>query len=291
MTDQVGLLEQLLGDGVDVRMNLDPSGAWVRADQAEIENALLNLCINARDAIDENGEVEITTRVLESGEGNVPSDIEPTRYVQLSVADNGCGISKDLQERIFEPFFTTKPVGKGTGLGLSIVFANVTNSEGFIRVESETGNGSEFQIYLPLAEVGETTRGDDKSKILSTTRGAGELILVCDDDEMVLSSLSNLIESFGYRVLRAEGGTQAIEIAAEQVGEIAMLITDISMQKIDGVQLGLMLKELKPNMKVICVSGYGYRFIDSIRKAKFEFVEKPISAAKLSQLIHSTLNK
>lgn len=277
---QMDLLTQVLGDGIVIQLDLPDTDAWVRSDESELENALLNLCLNARDAVNGQGEVSITTKWVTR---------DTTEFVCLSVADNGCGIPKELQDRIFEPFMTTKPAGTGTGLGLSIVAANVANCGGYITVDSELNSGSVFSIHLPLIERGENHPSRPEPAHPSIARGSGETIVVCDDDEIVLTSMSSLLRGIGYQVIPVGGALKAIE-AVQAHPETAMLLTDISMQHMDGVALGQMLRDQNPALNVICISGYGDKYIDTIREAGFEFVAKPVSAAKLSQLVHETLH-
>ncbi|MEM7313449.1 MAG: response regulator, partial [Planctomycetota bacterium] len=199
------------------------------------------------------------------------------------------GIPKELQARIFEPFVTTKPSGKGTGLGLSIVSASISNCDGFVTVESEPNAGTVFHIHLPLTESSEDRRNTNDANRPSITRGQGETILVCDDDKLVLGSMTRLVHAFGYHVISANSAQQAIE-AMNAHPETSLLLTDISMQEIDGVRLGQTLQEKSPQLKVICTSGYGQKFTKRIAAAQFKFIAKPVSAVDLSALIRSTLD-
>ena len=287
---QLSLLQPLLGDGILVHLDLSDSEIWVCADKSEIVNALLNLCLNARDAVDNQGEIRIKSETLELDETRVPNKMEAGQFVRLSVADNGCGISKELQARIFEPFVTTKPSGKGTGLGLSIVSASVANCDGFVTVESEANKGSVFHIHLPIVQRDESTQDSDQTYQQLITRGNAETVLICDDDQMVLKSLSALVRTFGYQVISVDDADKAVQ-AMKLNPQISLLITDITMEKTDGVQLGRMLQEQKPDLKVICTSGYGDKFIESVLDSRFDFIAKPISSADLSQMIRSNLDR
>ena len=289
VSEQISMLQRLLGDGVLVELNLSESQSWVLADESELENALLNLCLNARDAVDGQGKLLVRTEHIELGETEVPSRLQPGPFVRLSVADDGCGIPKELQARIFEPFVTTKPSGKGTGLGLSIVSASISNCDGFVTVESEPNTGTVFHIHLPLAKNREDRLNNKNVHRPSITRGQGETILICDDDKLVLAATTRLVTAFGYHVISANGAPEAIE-AMSAHPEISLLLTDISMQEIDGVQLGRILREKSPTLKVICTSGYGQKFTKRIEAAQFQFVAKPVSAQVLSSLIRNTLD-
>ena len=289
VSKQMSLLRPLLGDGVTVHLGLSDSDAWVRADESELENALLNLCLNARDATEGQGEVQVKTQILELDESRVPNDVQAGPFVRLSVADNGCGIPEGLQSRIFEPFVTTKPSGQGTGLGLSIVSASVANCDGFVTVESKVNAGSVFHIHLPAVERDESAENSKETRQQSITSGDGETILICDDDKMVLASLSALVGAFGYQVISVDGAAQAVQ-AMNTHPHVSLLVTDISMEQMDGVQLGRVLRELKPDLEIICISGYGDEFIDSMRDARFGFIAKPVSAVELSKLIRRTLD-
>lgn len=286
---QMKLLQPLLGDGVVLQSRLTELSSWVRANESELENALLNLCVNARDAVDAQGEVGIRTELVELERHNVPPDVQAGRFVRLSVSDNGCGISQEQQARIFEPFFTTKLAGKGTGLGLSIVAANVANCNGFVTVESEPNMGSVFHVHLPLVETEDLRLSAKRSKQPPMSSGNSETILVCDDDPMVLSAISGLVEALGYEVISVDGPAKAIE-AMQAQAEIVILITDISMKGSNGLQLGLKLKQLKPDLEVICISGYGEEFIASIEDVQFEFIAKPFRASELSKKIRRILD-
>ncbi|MEO1527037.1 MAG: PAS domain-containing protein [Planctomycetota bacterium] len=287
---QINLLRPLLGDGVVLQSRLTDRGAWVRANEYELENALLNLCLNARDAVGGQGEIAIETKLIELDQGGVPVGFRSGAFVRLSVCDNGCGISEEEQRRIFEPFVTTKLAGRGTGLGLSIVATNVANCDGFVTVESQLKRGSTFHIHLPLVESQELKASSGGAKQPFIESGNCGTILVCDDDPMVLRAMSRLIEALGYQVIAVDSAGKAVE-AMKAHPEIALLLTDISMPETTGLELGLILKQIKPDLEVICTSGYGEEFLAPIEDVQFDFIAKPVSASELSKKIRSTLGR
>jgi len=273
------VLRKLTGEFVTLEMasasNLPP----IQADKGAIEQALMNLARNACDAMPDGGRLTIRTATEELDEGRVSanSHARPGLYVQLSVADTGCGMAPETVQRVFEPFFTTKPVGEGTGLGLSTVFADVTRSGGFIEVDSRPGEGTEFRVYLPAVEAKGVEAADDAKRSVKHCPGGTETSLVCDDDEGVLDSAAFLLESRGYSVVRAGGGREALEVAAAHTGTIELLLTDVTMPEMNGWELAKELTRQRPDTKVIFMSGYAADVFEAgaAEGEHIEFIEKP----------------
>ena len=254
----------------------------------------MNLVTNARDAMPDGGTITIriaaaTVDAVEAA-GNLYAS--PGSYVQLSVADTGCGMSPETAERIFEPFFSTKPVGQGTGLGLSTVFADVTKSDGFISVDSRQGRGTAFHVCLPAAKAAVAPPTADVDRSMSRSTGGDETILMCDDDETVLASYAFLLGGEGYSIISARGGREALEAAAAHGEAIALLLTDVVMPEMTGWDLARRLTQLNPNMHVIYMSGYASDILEAgaAEGRHIEFLQKPAGADTLFRCIRKALD-
>ncbi|MCH7752873.1 MAG: response regulator, partial [Planctomycetes bacterium] len=255
------------------------------------DKVILNLVMNACDAMPEGGTLAIRTDFTKLEANEVAPDCKPGRYVRLSVIDEGCGMPPETAERIFEPFFTTKPVGKGTGLGLSTVFADVSNSGGFVTVESRVGEGTAIRVHLPEAEGAiETT--DAGAEHASRPVGGNETILVCDDEEVVLASVSRLLQTLGYPVLSANSPQEAIEVAAAYDGPISLLLTDVTMPGMDGIELGKEIRRFYPDIRVVLTSGYAEDVLrgSASEDEHFKFLQKPVPYDVLARTIREVLD-
>src|SRR5438552_10770819 len=250
------LLRRLIGENIEFKISLDPSLGRVKADPGQIEQVLLNLVINARDAMPQGGRLTIEAHNVEmddpyKGEHQV---LIPGRYVVLGVQDTGCGMDRDTQSRIFEPFFTTKELGKGTGLGLATVYGVVKQSGGFIWVYSELDKGTTFKIYRP--------RVDEPAAVIATAQPATlalrgtETVLLAEDEQDVPEVATEFLESAGYTVLQAPEGAAALEIAAAHEGAIDLLVTDMVMPGISGQDLARKMRSIRNGIGVIYMSGY-----------------------------------
>ena len=292
--DAETMLQRTLGERITMEMGLASDLPPVRADEEEIEQAILNLATNARDAMPEGGTLTIRTTPLTLDKDRAAENphAHPGPYVLLSVTDTGCGMSPETVQRIFEPFFSTKPVGKGTGLGLSTVFADVTKNDGFVTVDSRLGRGTVFNIYLPAAEGEVRAASCDTERPAETCSGGGETILVCDDEEVVLDSVAFLLESRGYKIICANGGRQALEAAASHAGTIPLLITDVIMPKMNGWELAEKLAKEHPDTKVIFMSGYAEDVFEAgaIKGEHVAFLQKPAEGDELLQRIREVLD-
>jgi hypothetical protein len=273
------LLGRLIGEDVLLRTVLDPDLGLVRADPGQLTQVLVNLAVNARDAMPKGGTVTIETRnvTLDQTFAAAHEGVQPGPHVMLSVSDMGAGMDAETQAHLFEPFFTTKEVGKGTGLGLATVYGIVRQSEGSIDIRSEPGKGSTFEICLPQAPVGERVAAGQVP--IATLQRGHETILVVEDEASVRKLAISVLERQGYGVLAAEGPGQAEAIAAEHPGPIDLLLTDVVMPGGNGVDLAARLSALRPSMKVLMMTGYAQETIADQGGLKdgIVLIEKPFS--------------
>ena len=289
------LLRRLMGENIRLDMRHGRNLDLVKVDQGQIEQVILNLAVNARDAMPEGGALTIATETIEiiRAQQIGTEEILPGRYVRIEVADTGTGIPPEVVPRIFEPFFTTKAVGSGTGLGLSTVYGIVKQTGGHVLVSSEVGEGTSFSILLPAyaadaaqgVEPGEETEA--RSRDLT---GAGTIMLVEDEDPVRLFS-ARALRNKGYKVIEARSGEAAMEILAAEEQPIDLLITDVVMPGIDGPTLIRLVRERRPHIKVLCISGYSE---DALRQRIAEetgiaFLSKPFSLKQLAGRVKELL--
>ena len=253
------LLQQLMGAGREVKLDLSPEAGLVYADEGQLEQVLLNLALNARDAMPRGGRLTISTSAEHLGPEfaalHPDTEIRPGDYARITVADSGTGMDPETLERVFEPFFTTKPVGQGTGLGLATVYGIVKQSNGYIWGESDAGGGARFHIYLPRASglVGDET---DQRPPVDLKRGT-ETVLVADDEPMVRALARRSLELYGYTVIEAEDGHAALQHVMAPGGEdIALALVDVVMPGMDGRELGERLRKDRPGLPVLYMSGH-----------------------------------
>lgn len=286
------LLQRSLGSDVQIKLSLTYGICPAMVDPAQLEGALLNLCINARDAMPQGGRVCISTCEQEhhaQATGAEP-DLPSGRYVTLTVADSGSGISPDLLPRVFEPFFTTKERGKGTGLGLSMVYGFVRQSRGQIKMESEPGQGTTIHIHLPcVADIPHRATGTPTPRPQS---GRGQAILLVEDEEMVRSYAQAQLEALGYRVLAAADGVQALEILRQRA-DIDLLFTDVIMPGMGGRELVDAAHELRPELPVLWTSGYSNDALihDGRLDPGVRLLRKPYRRGELANLIRAALGQ
>jgi CheY-like chemotaxis protein len=276
-----------------VTITLDPKLCAVRADRNQIEQVILNLAVNARDAMPEGGRLLIDTRNerLDEGYVRLHAGAKAGEYVCLSVSDTGTGMDPATLAHIFEPFFTTKEMGKGTGLGLATVYGIVKQSGGYVWVESEPGRGACFQIYLPrIAEVAErAAEGEVREGNLRGT----ETILLVEDAESLRSLAANFLRAHGFTVLAAPHAEHAVEIAAANAGRIQMLVTDVIMPGQNGRVLAERLVAAYPAMKVLYISGYTDAFIagHGVLGPDCHLLNKPFTAQALVRKVREVLDE
>lgn len=271
--------------------NLAKSDLWpIMADATQVHQILLNLCINARDAMPDGGKLTMSAENLQIDENYASMIPEATlgSYLVLTVSDTGHGIPEGIREKIFDPFFTTKLMGRGTGLGLATVNGIVKNHQGFIRLDSESGRGTTFQVFLPAEEHGEAVA--IMVPPTAAARGNGELILIVDDEVSILAATKMVLETAGYRVLLANDGVEALGIFAHEANEIALVLTDVAMPFMDGPALTRTLRHMDPYVRVIISTGHKTRS-DVEALAVNAFLAKPYDASTLLRAIHTVLSE
>ncbi|HEY0375902.1 MAG TPA: PAS domain S-box protein [Pyrinomonadaceae bacterium] len=281
--DVVKILNETLPKSITTKFNL-PDRVWpVSADATQIHQVLMNLCVNARDAMPHGGQLTIRAENVTLDENYARTHIEakPGRYVMVSVMDTGHGIPPETLNKIFEPFFTTKETGKGTGLGLSTALSIVRSHNGFINVYSEAGKGTQFSFYLPAIAVGEAAESRQEEPTLPL--GHGELVLVVDDEEAIREITRGTLESFGYKVLTAADGTEAVALYAANRDEVKIVLTDMMMPFMDGPATIRALQKLNPQVKIIAASGLAAneKAAEAASAGVKTFLPKPYTAEKL----------
>ena len=282
------LFEGTLGRKIKIKMNLSDDLPTIEGDHNQIEQVIMNLIVNARDAMPDGGLITITTSTIEVKKDalDIPAYIMPGKYVLLTVSDTGCGIPKETTNRIFEPFFTTKEKDKGTGLGLATVYGIIKDHKGYITVQSEVGKGSTFDIYLPVS--GKTVYEVSKPE-LSSLEGY-ENILVVDDEEDVLDFIKDVLETHGYKVMPTNNPLFAIDIFNNLSNEIHLVITDIVMPLMEGKELIGNLRTIKPDIKIIAVSGYSEEVIDKDKLMIDAFIKKPFEGSQMLSTVRCILD-
>jgi hypothetical protein len=286
------MLRRILGETVTIHLKLASQPLFIHADPSMMDQILMNLAVNARDAMPHGGQIIIETSGVEFDEFAASQSIQvrPGSYVRLSVSDSGTGIPPEILPKIFEPFFTTKDIGKGTGLGLATVFGIVQQHQGWINVYSEVGHGTTFRIHLPrLARNGPVS---PEHRTMASLPSGTETILLCEDDTSLRNSVRKGLTQLGYRVLEAPSGVKALDVWALHRADIQVLLTDMVMPDgLNGHELAQRLLAEKPELKVIYMSGYSAEVVakDFPLKEGLNFLTKPFQAIKLAQTIRSSL--
>ncbi len=285
------LLRRVMGEDVELVVALEP-GAWpVRCDPGQIEQVVLNLAVNARDAMPRGGVLTLETRNVEVKEGATPTDsgIRPGSYARLSIRDSGEGMSPEVKAHVFEPFFTTKPVGQGTGLGLATVYGIVRQNNGYVLVDSSPGRGTTFELYFP--RTSEPVVAASPVPAVTVTCGA-ETVLVVEDDPQVRAVTVRSLLGAGYRVLMAGGGAEALELAARERRPIDILVTDVIMPGLDGRAVADELRRHHPELRVLYVSGHAEEVIANrgVLEPGTEFLPKPFTKVSLLARVRAVLD-
>jgi len=290
ITDLVKLLRRLLGEDVTIASALAPDCGAVKADPGQLEQVLVNLAVNARDAMPNGGRLTIETRNVDL-DADYPTErvmIPAGRYVMLAVTDNGTGMDAQTNARIFEPFFTTKPVGKGTGLGLATVYGVVQQTGGYIWLYSELGHGTSFKIYLPRVDADGPQPAEEEQR--ASALDGSETVLVAEDEEAVRLIIAKALEARGYRVLSARDGSEALELAAGH-GGIDLLVTDVVMPDMNGRELSRCLTEARPNLRTLYLSGYtdDAMLHRGVLQEGVAFLQKPFSLGALARKVRDVI--
>jgi signal transduction histidine kinase/ActR/RegA family two-component response regulator len=290
VADMDKMLRRVIGEDIELTAKLDPELGYVKADPNMLEQVILNLCVNSRDAMPSGGRLTVETSnvMLDDEYVGLHVSVRPGAYVTLAVSDTGVGMDEETRQRIFEPFFTTKEKGKGTGLGLSTVYGVVQQSGGHVWVYSEVGHGTTFRVYLPRVDA---VAKETASEPAATALYAGtEKILLVEDDDMVRLVAREIISSSGYTVLEATRMSEAVRHCAEN-SDIALLLTDVVMPRINGKELSERLTKMLPRMRVLFMSGYTETVVhDGVLEQGLNFIQKPFTPSSLLRKIREVLD-
>jgi signal transduction histidine kinase len=285
------MLRRLIGEDIDLHSVLAPDLWRVLADMGQIEQVIVNLAVNARDAMPEGGKLTIETANVDLGAeyAAVHAEVQPGQYVLLAVTDTGTGMDAETQRRIFEPFFTTKEPGKGTGLGLATCYAIVRQSGGHLWVYSEPGRGASFKVYLPRAEGGPAVAVDGPAP---PPAGGAETILLVEDDETVCFLARTVLEGRGYHVLAAPDSATALELVAAHAEGIALLVADLVMPGLSGPDLARRAAERIPGLRVLLMSGYAADAVvrHGVLAPGAAFLQKPFTPDALARKVREMLD-
>ncbi|MFQ4140924.1 response regulator [Chlorogloeopsis sp. ULAP02] len=284
------IIKETFPKSIEVSTQISPNLWTVFGDPTQLHQVLMNLCVNARDAMPNGGKLKVTAEnfLVDANYAKMHIDARKGAYVVIAVTDTGVGIAPEILDRIFEPFFTTKELGKGTGLGLSTVLGIIKSHGGFISVYSELGKGSEFKVFLPAQQTTET-KEEQEAELPS---GNGELILVVDDEDSIRDITKTSLETYNYKAITASDGIEAIALYAEHQDKISVVLTDMLMPSMDGLTTIRTLQKINPNVKVIAVSGLASA--DKVNAATDigvkAFLSKPYTAKQLLQTIGAVKN-
>ncbi len=286
------MLQRLIGEDIELSVVQAPDLAPVEADVSQLEQVIMNLAINARDAMRDGGRLSIETRnaTIDRAEAEAHPPMRPGRYVMMAVTDTGTGMDDETRARAFDPFFTTKEWDKGTGLGLATVYGIVKQSKGFIWIDSAIGSGTSFRIYLPTAQRPVTARSWGSTA--EEPRGGNETLMVVEDDEVVRGLAARILAEAGYRVVEAPSGDEALRRAREGEDAIDLLLTDVIMPQMNGRDLARQMRALQPAIKVVFLSGYPDEAIahHGVLRPGVSLVEKPFSARSLMSVVRAVLD-
>ena len=291
LQEVVELAESTFPKSIRVEAQL-PGDLWpVQGNPTQIHQVLLNLCVNARDAMPRSGVLTVTAAnlTLDSVAAAEIADARPGTFLVVEVRDTGTGIPPDVLARIWEPFFTTKGEGKGTGLGLSTVRGILLHHNGFVTVKTRAGHGTVFSVYLPAAE-GATGGGEASAGAIQPRRGEGELILVVDDEETVCEMTAKILINYGYRAVTACDGADAIAVFAPRAAEVRLLLTDLEMPMLGGGALATALRRLNPGLPIVVMSGVGSRGSAAPQELTTAFIAKPFQAETLLSIVRHALD-
>jgi two-component system cell cycle sensor histidine kinase/response regulator CckA len=290
----LSLLDHVIGKDIEIKVILALDLYAVRADPTQVEQVLMNLCINSRDAMPKGGLLTIETRNAEFSKKQCRSvpGLQPGRYAELCVRDTGMGMDSSVRERIFEPFFTTKGAGKGTGLGLATVFGIVKQHGGYILVESEPDSGSTFRVFLPANETGAKVEYLVPAAEHTAVRGGTETILIAEDHEGIREMAQAALEALGYEILLAKDGEEAVTMFSERRNDISLVLLDVIMPRLSGSQAYAAITEMKPAVSVIFATGYSNELgsLAEIVDRGVSILRKPCSPGVLCRRIREVLD-
>jgi CheY-like chemotaxis protein len=287
------MIQRVVGEHIHLELSLAPQLGHVKVDVGSMEQVIMNLIMNARDAMPEGGQLRLLTRDMEIQEhdGLLHPDLAPGPYVVLDVTDTGIGMSAEVRAHLFEPFFTTKPLGAGTGLGLAMCHGILKQAGGTIAAHSELGRGSSMAVYLPrYAPARIVTHLPARPSVPSTGH---ETVLVVEDEPLILKVAQTALEKLGYQVLCARDGLAALERACEHAYKIDLLVTDVVMPKLGGRELAQRLQALRPGLKVLFTSGYAENEIavQGVLREGVILIQKPYALATLTQRVREVLDQ
>ena len=299
--DIVKMLRETMPRTIDIVVDHTSARPIINVDPSQLQQAIMNLCINARDAMMTRDDQAGGTGKLTIETGKISgsllrekySDAQASDYIKISISDTGCGMDEKVKAKIFDPFYTTKPIGKGTGLGLAVVYGVLKSHNAFIDVQSQIGKGSTFDLFFPSAASYEVQEEEESSSVQNEPLTGHGTILVVDDEESLLSILTKVIESAGYTVLTAQDGVEALNIFKKQKDQIDLVLTDIGLPLLDGKEVFAMMKIQKPDVKVILASGY----LDAEYKSEMlkagakEFIQKPYHPENVVKKIREVLDE
>jgi two-component system cell cycle sensor histidine kinase/response regulator CckA len=295
INDLIKMLQRIIGENIHLRVEFEPDDYKIMGDVANIDQVIMNLVVNGRDSMPQGGTLTIITDHVFLDDDFCRQNLEarPGSFVCLSISDTGSGMSAEVQEHIFEPFFSTKEVGKGTGLGLAVVYGIVQSHKGWITVYSEIGQGSCFRVYLPALASKKDAEKAGPGDNLETQRGNGEKILVVEDDEAVRLLIRRVLADWGYIVEAAENAERALEMAATQKLHYDLVLSDVILPGMSGVELAERLLALQPSLPIILCSGYADLDLHwpKIKAYRLSFLEKPVLITNLLQTVHDALKQ
>jgi CheY-like chemotaxis protein len=285
------MLRRVIGEHIELETVLSPGLGSVRADAGQLEQVIINLAVNARDAMPEGGKLSIRTSNMEVARSpRLHTDVRPGSYVSLTVSDTGKGMDAEIMVHLFEPFYTSKETGKGTGLGLSTVYGIVKQSGGEIVVESKPGHGATFTIYLP--RISDPAQIAPPLDAHPAVRVGTETILLVEDELGVRQLVSEMLQRLGYRILPAAGGVDAIHLFEQHRGSIDLLVTDVIMPQMSGRELAQRLKLQQPSLKVLYISGYTDDMLahHGVLESNVFLLQKPFAPDELAKKLREVLD-
>jgi len=288
----VKLISDTIPRTISIESTVDEDLPPILGDSTQLHQVLLNLCVNARDAMPEGGQLSIRAERVMLERKVTPMQPAPVSgsFIELTVTDTGSGIPPELQAKVFEPFFTTKEPGKGTGIGLSTVNGIVKSHNGVLELDSEPGEGTTFRIYLPVAKMAHEPRS--RRSVPALQHGKGECILVVDDEVAIIQITQNALQAYNYRVISAKDGVEAVRVFLENRDKVSLIMTDMMMPGLAGDDLIKAFREVEPDVKIIAISGHaGQQTIADTHQGNVKaFLHKPFSITKLLATLHATLH-